>query len=60
MRVFSRHLLRFWLRNEDLAWPTPEPLKAKWHELFYSTPPEDHYFSLDPVIRAAGKARGVK
>ncbi|KAF8646251.1 hypothetical protein AX16_007308 [Volvariella volvacea WC 439] len=46
-----RHLLRLYLRNEELAWPTPEPLKALWRKNF-SVEPEDQTFAIDPVIRA--------
>jgi hypothetical protein len=29
-----RHIIRLWLRNEELAWPTPEPLKKTWEEKY--------------------------
>ncbi|KAF8079384.1 taurine catabolism dioxygenase TauD [Lyophyllum atratum] len=52
----TRHLLRFWLRNEELGWTIPEPLQPLWKKTFDVTP-EDQTFALDPVIRAAVKAR---
>lgn len=27
-----RHIIRLWLRNEKLAWETPEGLKESWFE----------------------------
>ncbi|KAF7987106.1 hypothetical protein HWV62_295 [Athelia sp. TMB] len=51
----TRHLLTFWLRNEELAWKIPEYLDAKWQQLYYSTTPEQQKFPLEPVIRKAGQ-----
>jgi len=60
MLIFrSRHLLRLWLRNEELAWSLPEALKPNWKRLFYSVTPEQQRFPLDPEIRMVAKG-GVK
>ncbi|KAJ7700250.1 hypothetical protein B0H14DRAFT_2417325 [Mycena olivaceomarginata] len=48
--VHTRHLVRLWLRNDELAWKTPKPLEKTWRTL-YSNPPEDQRFPLEPEIR---------
>lgn len=30
----KRHIMRLWLRNESLAWETPEGLRKTWHEKY--------------------------
>jgi hypothetical protein len=30
----KRHIIRLWLRNEKLAWPTPAGLQRTWHEKY--------------------------
>ncbi|KAF9055633.1 hypothetical protein BJ165DRAFT_433113 [Panaeolus papilionaceus] len=54
-----RHLLRLWLRNDELAWKTPEPLKDPWKRLYDNTTPDDEYFPLEPEIRKAAKGNGT-
>ncbi|KAM6498993.1 hypothetical protein JOM56_006941 [Amanita muscaria] len=44
----SRHLLRLWLRNEELAWKTPKELQTQWQRL-YSATPDEQQFSLEPT-----------
>ncbi|KAL0947545.1 hypothetical protein HGRIS_013641 [Hohenbuehelia grisea] len=51
-----RHLIRLWLRNDELAWKTPKPLEHIWKRL-YSVPPEGQRFPLEPEIRK--KENGV-
>ncbi|KAJ7611641.1 hypothetical protein FB45DRAFT_313187 [Roridomyces roridus] len=46
----TRHLVRLWLRNNELAWKTPGPLEKTW-QLLYSIPPEAQRFPLEPEIR---------
>ncbi|TFK34848.1 hypothetical protein BDQ12DRAFT_737894 [Crucibulum laeve] len=46
----TRHLIRLWLRNDELAWKTPKPLERIWTRL-YSIGPEEQRFPLDPEIR---------
>ncbi|KAJ7168375.1 hypothetical protein C8R43DRAFT_148893 [Mycena crocata] len=48
--VKTRHLVRLWLRNDELAWKTPKPLQETWERL-YSVPPEAQRFPLEPEIR---------
>jgi hypothetical protein len=30
----TRHIIRLWLRNEKMAWETPEGLKATWAQKY--------------------------
>ncbi|KAH0584426.1 hypothetical protein H2248_009967 [Termitomyces sp. 'cryptogamus'] len=46
----TRHLIRLWLRNNELAWKTPGPLQHIWTRL-YSVAPDDQRFPLEPEIR---------
>ncbi|KAJ3510436.1 hypothetical protein NLJ89_g4677 [Agrocybe chaxingu] len=52
----TRHLIRLWLRNDELAWKTPKPLQPIWERL-YSISPEQQRFPLEPEIRR--KANGA-
>ncbi|CAJ2509739.1 Uu.00g056390.m01.CDS01 [Anthostomella pinea] len=49
-----RHLLRFWLRDPENAWQTPEVLKWRWDQLYAGVTPESSVFPLEPFIRSAG------
>ncbi|KAJ7043024.1 hypothetical protein C8F04DRAFT_1286894 [Mycena alexandri] len=46
----TRHLVRLWLRNDELAWKTPKPLQTVWDKL-YAVAPETQRFPLEPEIR---------
>lgn len=46
----TRHLVRLWLRNDELAWKTPGPLQRIWTRVF-ATPPDSQRFPLEPEIR---------
>ncbi|KAF9463720.1 hypothetical protein BDZ94DRAFT_1321661 [Collybia nuda] len=54
----TRHLIRLWLRRDDLAWKTPGPLDHIWKDI-YSISPEKQRFPLEPEIRrtASGRTR---
>ncbi|TFK27344.1 Clavaminate synthase-like protein [Coprinopsis marcescibilis] len=54
----TRHLIRLWLRNDQLAWKTPKHLEHIWKRL-YSVAPQDQRFPLEPEIRrkASGKTK---
>jgi hypothetical protein len=54
--VRRRHLIRLWLRNDELAWTTPKPLESTWKKL-YSVEPDQQRFPLNPEIRR--RADGV-
>jgi hypothetical protein len=53
-----RHLLRLWLRNEELAWKLPQPLEDAWDLLYRSATADEERFALEPEIRSASKGRG--
>ncbi|XP_006458549.1 hypothetical protein AGABI2DRAFT_190826 [Agaricus bisporus var. bisporus H97] len=46
----TRHLIRLWLRNDELAWKTPAPLQPNWTKL-YSVAPDNQRFPLEPEVR---------
>ncbi|ORY61788.1 TfdA family taurine catabolism dioxygenase TauD [Pseudomassariella vexata] len=50
----QRHLMRFWLRDPENAWQTPEVLKYRWDQLYEGVTPEASVFPLEPFIRSAG------
>lgn len=35
----QRHIMRMWLRNEELAWPTPDALQAIWTQNYSKDSP---------------------
>ncbi|PPQ82715.1 hypothetical protein CVT26_001034, partial [Gymnopilus dilepis] len=51
----KRHLLRLWLRNEELAWKLPHQLEPTWKKLYYSATPDSERFPPEPEIRNASK-----
>lgn len=53
-----RHLLRLWLRDEELAWSIPEALNETWRRLYYSTPIEKQTFPFEAEIRKGSKGGG--
>jgi hypothetical protein len=45
------------LRDPELAWETPEPLKGRWDNLYKDVTEDEEVFPLEPKIRGgAGKA----
>jgi len=54
----SRHLLRLWLRNEDLAWKTPKESEDNYKKLYYTASVDDQVFTVEPFVRVG--ANGVK
>ncbi|KAG5646882.1 hypothetical protein DXG03_001958 [Asterophora parasitica] len=55
-----RHLLRLWLRNEELAWKTPKELEDLWKRLYYTTTPDEQTFPLEPAIRKGAQGKAAK
>ncbi|KAJ6782559.1 hypothetical protein PWT90_01387 [Aphanocladium album] len=49
----QRHLVRLWLRDEELAWKTPKPLEGLWERVFGGVTAENQVFPLDPSVRSA-------
>ena len=45
--------MRLWLRDPELAWPTPEPLTEKWNRLYGGIRPENEVFPLEPRLRTS-------
>jgi hypothetical protein len=45
-------LVRFWLRDPEYAWLTPEPLKPLWGRLYGNLTPEKAVFPLELQIRS--------
>lgn len=54
-RLFRRHLVRLWLRDEENAWDTPEPLTEVWNRVYGGVTAEKSVFPLEPFIRSASK-----
>ncbi|KII91313.1 hypothetical protein PLICRDRAFT_38052 [Plicaturopsis crispa FD-325 SS-3] len=50
-----RHLLRLWLRNEELAWKLPEVVDPAWKRLYYTLKPEEQKLYLYPEVRSGAK-----
>jgi hypothetical protein len=59
---FRRHLVRFWLRDPEYAWKTPEVFKERWDRVYSGIKAENQVFPLEAVIRNASKgaANGTK
>ncbi|KDR86131.1 hypothetical protein GALMADRAFT_52396 [Galerina marginata CBS 339.88] len=51
----TRHLLRLWLRNEELAWKLPSELEPTWKRLYDTATPDSERFPPEPEIRNASK-----
>ncbi|KAM7197561.1 hypothetical protein V8F33_005527 [Rhypophila sp. PSN 637] len=51
----QRHLVRLWLRDEENAWNTPEPLQDRWDRVYKDVTAEKSVFPLEPRIRSASK-----
>ncbi|KAL2846479.1 hypothetical protein BJX68DRAFT_256390 [Aspergillus pseudodeflectus] len=50
----QRHLLRFWLRDPENAWHTPEVLRPRWAQIYEGITPENEVFPVEPFVRSAG------
>jgi hypothetical protein len=49
-----RHLLRFWLRDPENAWHTPEVLRPRWAQIYDGITQENEVFPIEPFVRSAG------
>lgn len=54
----SRHLVRLWLRDPELAWETPEALKCRWEMVYGGVTAENQVFPLEPSIRSQSAGTG--
>jgi Taurine catabolism dioxygenase TauD, TfdA family len=43
----KRHIVRLWLRNDEIGWPIPKKLFNSWDYTF-STPKEEELFLVEP------------
>ena len=57
LTLSRRHLVRLWLRDPEYAWETPEPLKARFEQLYGNQNPDNQVFPLEPYIR--GESNGA-
>ncbi|KAG0127738.1 hypothetical protein HOY82DRAFT_62812 [Tuber indicum] len=46
----KRHLLRLWLRNEELAWKTPEVLQSAWNVAYGSDDVSEEKWPIEPIL----------
>lgn len=56
--VCRRHLIRLWLRDEELHWDTPAALQSRWDRVYGNVTAENQVFPLEPSIRSASS--GIK
>ncbi|EXU98398.1 taurine catabolism dioxygenase family protein [Metarhizium robertsii] len=54
----QRHLIRLWLRDEELHWDTPAALQSRWDRVYGNVTAETQVFPLEPSIRSASS--GIK
>lgn len=43
--------MRLWLRDPEYAWETPEPLRARWDNVYKDVLPDEQVFPLEPRLR---------
>ncbi|KAF6764150.1 hypothetical protein DFP72DRAFT_800152 [Ephemerocybe angulata] len=55
-----RHLVRIWLRNDELGWKVPPPLVKRWEALYDAIPLEKQKFPLEPELRSASRGHTSK
>ncbi|KAH7138318.1 TfdA family taurine catabolism dioxygenase TauD [Dendryphion nanum] len=55
----QRHLVRFWLRDEEFAWKTPEILQGRWDAVYKDVDAEKSVFPLEPYVRSASLGKGA-
>lgn len=55
----SRHLLRLWPRNEELAWKIPSELRDIWKRLYETATPDNEQFPLEPELHKKTKGGAV-
>ncbi|OAA58784.1 taurine catabolism dioxygenase [Cordyceps fumosorosea ARSEF 2679] len=55
----QRHLVRLWLRDEELAWDTPEQLRPLWDRIYAGVTPESQVLPLEPFVRAPASGEKV-
>lgn len=48
----QRHLIRLWLRNNELGWKIPPPLKEKWDQIFNGDSDIEEKWPIVPLPEA--------
>ncbi|OAQ64729.1 taurine catabolism dioxygenase [Pochonia chlamydosporia 170] len=56
----QRHLIRLWLRDEELHWATPTALQSRWDRVYEDVTAENQVFPLEPSIRSASSGTIAK
>jgi alpha-ketoglutarate-dependent taurine dioxygenase len=56
----QRHLVRLWLRDEELAWELPRELHGRMAKVFEGVTEEGQVFPLEPFVRSSAAGRGKK
>jgi hypothetical protein len=49
----KRHLVRLWLRDEELRWDIPQELEGRFDKVYKGVSEEKSIFPLEPYIRSA-------
>jgi hypothetical protein len=49
----KRHLVRLWLRDEELRWDIPQELQGRFDKVYKGVSEEESIFPLEPYIRSA-------
>lgn len=44
-----RHLVRLWLRNDEMAWALPQPLQLAWDRVFADDVDREQRWALEPT-----------
>ena len=52
--------MRLWLRDDENAWKTPEPLQPAWDRVYNGVTPDNQVFPLEPSIRSASEGTAGK
>jgi len=53
-----RHLVRLWLRDEELGWDIPEDLRGRMGKVFEGVTEEGQVWPLEPFVRSSARGKG--
>ncbi|KAL1599006.1 hypothetical protein SLS60_008152 [Paraconiothyrium brasiliense] len=56
----QRHLVRLWLKDDELRWEIPEQLGPRFDKLYKDVKPEKQVFPLEPYVRSGAAGKGEK
>lgn len=54
----QRHLVRLWLRDEELKWALPEQLRGRMGKVFDGVRGENQVFPLEAFVRSSALGKG--